>query len=399
MSIKFFKKPLNIEISGRSGLFNKYVKLLFFITIFIILQWNILCADKYFVIDVTGKVLLLRNGKSYTSLNEKKVIAEGDLVKTYRDSVIILKDEDNFYKLYPYSTVRIEKAPVLVCGKLSKSGSGNFTGLHFYFTPGPAQGKTMKVVLRSKADDLNVSAYISSEKGYKNKLVFYSLGNGVYRALTGFDVETPPVKYSLKIKIVTKNGNFSEIIYPFYLKKTVYGKGKVYLSKDKVDLLADSEQKREEMRTLSQVLSSWSEEALWEKTFVYPVKDPVIISRFGKKRSYYIKNIFSFTRFHRGSDFKGERGDPVFSPNKGEVVFTGMRITTGNTIVIDHGQGVFSLFFHLDSINVKNGDRVEKSERIGEVGSTGLVEASHLHWGLLVNGVYVDPSDWIRSLF
>ncbi|MCK5095646.1 MAG: M23 family metallopeptidase, partial [Spirochaetes bacterium] len=48
---------------------------------------------------------------------------------------------------------------------------------------------------------------------------------------------------------------------------------------------------------------------------------------------------------------------------------------------------------------VKNGDRVKKRERIGEVGSTGLVEASHLHWGLLVNGVYVDPSDWISSLF
>lgn len=332
-------------------------------------------------------------------MDKKEVIEEGDLVKTYRDSVIILRDEDNFYKLHPYSTVRIEKGPVLVYGKLSKSVSGNFAGLRFYFTPEPAQGKTIKVILRSKADDLNVSAHISNEKGYRNKLIFYTLGNGTYRALTGFDVETPPVKYNFNIKISTKNGNFSEIIYPFYLKKTVYGKGRVYLSEDKQDLLADSEQKRKERRTLSQILSGSSGRALWEKTFIYPVKDPVIISQFGKKRVYYVKNVFYFTRFHRGIDFKGDLGDPVVSPNRGEVVFSGMRITTGNTIVIDHGQGVFSLFFHLDSINVKNKDRVEKGERIGEIGSTGIVEAAHLHWGLLVNGVYVDPSDWTKRVF
>jgi murein DD-endopeptidase MepM/ murein hydrolase activator NlpD len=67
--------------------------------------------------------------------------------------------------------------------------------------------------------------------------------------------------------------------------------------------------------------------------------------------------------------------------------------------VIDHGLGVFSLYFHLDSITVSIGDRVEKGEKIGEVGSTGIAEGDHLHWSIFVNGIYVDPADWTKRVF
>jgi murein DD-endopeptidase MepM/ murein hydrolase activator NlpD len=217
--------------------------------------------------------------------------------------------------------------------------------------------------------------------------------------LTGFDVEAPAVKYMLHITAENDKNSITEIIYPFYLKKIVQKSGKVFLANEKQALLKPSKQKTEERKTLANILFTDSPQSLWEKTFIYPVEDPLVISPFGKRRLYYINNLFSFIRYHRGIDFKGMRGDPVYSPNNGLVVFAGMRITTGYTLVIDHGHGVFSLFFHLNSIECKQGMFIQKGELIARIGSTGIAEGPHLHWGLFVNGIYVDPADWVKRNF
>ena len=299
--------------------------------------------------------------------------------------------------------LKIKKPPVLIYGKYSQSASGKFYDLPFYFSPEPVQGKTLKVIVRVPGDrqngGINISSAIINDSGYSNKLTFYDVGNGNYRALTGFDVGAPPVKYRLIITVRSKNGDQSEIIYPFFLKPVNYGRGEVRLTKDMLALFADSEQKKKERKIFAQVLSKPGSRALWEDAFLYPVKEPETVSAFGKRRVYNIENSNSFTRFHRGLDLKGEKGDPVFSTNRGDVVFSDMRITTGNTVVIDHGLGVFSMYFHLDSTSVSIGDRVEKGEKIGEVGSTGIAEGDHLHWGIYVNGIYVDPSDWTKREF
>jgi murein DD-endopeptidase MepM/ murein hydrolase activator NlpD len=286
---------------------------------------------------------------------------------------------------------------------MSKSASGKFYDLPFYFSPQPVQGKTLKVIVSipagSRNEDVVISSAIKNEDGYSNKLTFYPVGNGVYRALTGFDVGAPPVKYRLTINIDSKNGDSSEVIYPFFLQTASYGRGKVSLTKDMLALFKDSEQKKLERKILAGILSKPGGQPLWDDVFIYPVAEPMTNSSFGKMRVYNVEGYGSFTRYHRGIDLKGEKGDTVVSSNRGVVVFSDERITTGNTVVIDHGSGVFSLYFHLNSRSVKTGDRVEKGEKIGEVGSTGIAEGDHLHWSIFVNGVYVDPSDWTKRVF
>jgi murein DD-endopeptidase MepM/ murein hydrolase activator NlpD len=365
----------------------------------LVLNWA--HADELDVVHVLGNVFARKDGAPYDRVRKGGKLPEGIFVKTRGDSEIVFRNKDKIYKLYPYSVLKIKKNPVLIYGKFSESVSGEFYDLPFYFSPEPVQGKTMKVIISipSRNSGINISSAIKNNSGYSNKLTFYDAGNGIYRALTGFDVGAPPVKYRLTISVTSKNGDYSEIIYPFFLKSANYGKGDVKLTKDMLALFADSEQKRKERKILAQVLSKPGSQALWQDVFLYPVKEPLTNSAFGKRRVYHVENSSSFSRYHRGMDLKGKKGDPVFSSNRGDVVFSDVRITTGNTVVIDHGLGVFSLYFHLDSITVSIGDRVEKGEKIGEVGSTGIAEGDHLHWSIFVNGIYVDPADWTKRVF
>jgi murein DD-endopeptidase len=94
---------------------------------------------------------------------------------------------------------------------------------------------------------------------------------------------------------------------------------------------------------------------------------------------------------HRGIDLRGKTGEPVFAMARGKIVIAEKMYYEGNFIVIDHGNGIFSCYMHLDKVNVRAGDPVNAGESIGRVGSTGLSTASHLHASFFLQDVSVDP--------
>lgn len=94
---------------------------------------------------------------------------------------------------------------------------------------------------------------------------------------------------------------------------------------------------------------------------------------------------------HSGLDFAAPAGAPVRAPAAGRVLDTGDYFFNGNTIFIDHGQGLISAYMHLSKIGVRAGQEVAKGERIGSVGSTGRSTGAHLHWTVILNGTPVDP--------
>jgi murein DD-endopeptidase MepM/ murein hydrolase activator NlpD len=100
---------------------------------------------------------------------------------------------------------------------------------------------------------------------------------------------------------------------------------------------------------------------------------------------------------HTGVDMRGKKGIPVKAINDGRVVFTGDHFFTGNSVIIDHGAGIFSMYFHLDKINVNNNAIIKRGEVLGTVGSTGRSTGPHLHWGVRVNNMRVDRSALLRS--
>jgi murein DD-endopeptidase MepM/ murein hydrolase activator NlpD len=95
-------------------------------------------------------------------------------------------------------------------------------------------------------------------------------------------------------------------------------------------------------------------------------------------------------------DVTADEGEPVRAPNDGVVVLVDSQFYSGNSVVLDHGQGIYSMFFHLSKINVRHGQAVMKGDVIAEVGSTGRSTGAHLHWGVRVQGARVDPLRLIK---
>ena len=138
----------------------------------------------------------------------------------------------------------------------------------------------------------------------------------------------------------------------------------------------------------------------WETIFSSPAYYQEYNSLYGTRRRY---NDDPIIYFHTGVDFAGGMTLPITSPAPGVVVFAGPLTVRGNAVFIDHGWGVFSGFFHQDTILVNVGDFVETGQQIGTVGNTGRVNGAgdyqgagaHLHWELWVNGVQINPLDWL----
>jgi len=139
-----------------------------------------------------------------------------------------------------------------------------------------------------------------------------------------------------------------------------------------------------------------SKEKLWEGQFIIPVEGE-LTTDFAEIR--YINNELSSSR-HSGIDLAAPRGTEVKSPNKGKVTLAmnGL-LSTGNTLVIDHGMGLFTSYYHLDSIKVKVGDVVEKGSVIGTVGSTGFSTGPHLHYAVSIYNTYVNTYQVLSGIF
>lgn len=113
-----------------------------------------------------------------------------------------------------------------------------------------------------------------------------------------------------------------------------------------------------------------------------------------RKYSYEGQIIEGADAYHKGFDFASVKNGIVKASNKGEVVFTGFLGIYGNTVIVDHGMCVYSLYSHLDQIDVKVGQKVNKNTIIGKTGTTGLAVGDHLHYGIIVNGIEVNPIEW-----
>lgn len=125
-----------------------------------------------------------------------------------------------------------------------------------------------------------------------------------------------------------------------------------------------------------------------EGNFGYPLKKTKrITSSFYSKRIYQNKRI----KAHKGVDISSKKGESIYAIQDGKVVLSMKMYYEGIFTVIDHGANVFSLYMHQSKTNVKKGDIVKKGDRIGRVGSTGMSTGPHLHLGLRVNGIFIDP--------
>ena len=146
---------------------------------------------------------------------------------------------------------------------------------------------------------------------------------------------------------------------------------------------------------LAGIFSAFTPQRYWSGLFTLPTNGN-ITSAFGSRRDYVG---FDFNKYHEGLDFWGVNGASVYAPADGVVVLARPLKVRGNALIIDHGWGVYSGFYHLAQIDVTVGQRVKQGQAVAKIGNTGLSTGSHLHWDMRIRNLNVDPLQWTRRIF
>ena len=219
----------------------------------------------------------------------------------------------------------------------------------------------------------------------------------IYECFIPISCEEAPNEYLLSIEITDKVGNtlvlenkFQIVLYPFK-KQTLH------VSSEKIQeekALGISTQELE--YKLEQLLKESPREKLWRGPFCVPMDVARISCEFGTIRTTPEKGRY----MHKGIDLANAPRSVVWAPQDGIVVLKERYDFTGNTVVIDHGLGIFTLFFHLDSFaDIAVGQKIKKGNPVGTEGKTGYATGFHLHWEMRIDNVQVDPMQWTKPSF
>ena len=156
-----------------------------------------------------------------------------------------------------------------------------------------------------------------------------------------------------------------------------------------------------ETKQLDQITAPATTTRYWQGQFRNPsFYTDCFTSRFGVRRNYVGGGTTeTYHSFHAGLDFCGGLGLPITATADGVVVFAGLLTIHGNTTIIDHGWGIYSMYSHQSEIDVKVGQMVHAGDKIGNVGGTGRVTGPHLHFEIWANGVEVNPMDWLTNIY
>jgi len=224
---------------------------------------------------------------------------------------------------------------------------------------------------------------------FQGKRFSMALGahDGSYESLIGIDINARPTACEIKV-VATDSGNkvYSRTL-SLRVEKARFGVESLSLPSSMVDLDAKAlERVNQEAKQLQTLFQTFKNERLWRGAFICPV-DGELSSAFGLSR------IINGQRRspHTGVDFETEEGTPVWACNRGTVVLSDQLFFSGKSIVLDHGWGIYSMYFHLSEARVSEGDRVGRGATVGRVGSTGRSTEPHLHWAISIRGARVDP--------
>ncbi len=225
------------------------------------------------------------------------------------------------------------------------------------------------------------------EGAFRGRQLHFVKGKNGSRAIVGIDLYLEPGKYPLTVKsgsaVITRSLKVSKKTYPLQ---------RLTLPEDKVTLSPENEARVEREQERTSAL--WPVESihLWTGRFLDPLPGRELGTPFGVRR--IINHIPKSS--HSGVDISADQGDPIRAPNDGVVVMADNLFFSGNSVIIDHGDGIYTMFFHMSQTKVKVGQAVMKGDVIGLVGSTGRASGPHLHWGVRIQGARVDPLQLIR---
>jgi hypothetical protein len=239
-------------------------------------------------------------------------------------------------------------------------------------------GEVVVVTIRTGTAGSSVTG-----SAFGQDLMPFAVTATTWRAVAGIDLAVAPGRH----EIVVRTADGRQLAYPVVVKPRTFPTRS--LKVDPAFVTPPPEAAERIARETAELEAIWratSPEPLWNGTFARPVPHAAN-SAFG---THSVFNGEPRSQ-HGGADFRSPAGTRIKAPAAGRVALASDRYFSGNTVVIDHGAGVFSLFAHLSRIGVKVGDVVERGAPIGMVDATGRVTGPHLHWSVRANGARVDP--------
>jgi len=199
---------------------------------------------------------------------------------------------------------------------------------------------------------------------------------------------------SASIRMINEWGAAYDI--PFTIAPRSFRTETLNLNAELTALLTEPDpQKTIEAEKLWSILSATGDKVYHSGNFVMPINSTRRTSIFGTRRVHQYSDGRRNTAIHAGVDFGAPKGTEVYASGAGLVKLSRHRIVTGNTIIIEHAPGVYSLYYHLDSVIAKEDTMVNTGELIGLVGSTGFSTGPHLHWELRIAGENTDPDIFV----
>jgi len=228
---------------------------------------------------------------------------------------------------------------------------------------------------------------------FRDRLVpfFKTEREGEFSALVGIDMADSPDQSDLTAEMVYPECRRTKV-FPVVVAPETFREQRMTLPPDQVDPDAASLKRiTRETEKVKTVLAGFTPERLWSADFLAPVEGPVA-GAFGSRR---ILNGQPRNQ-HSGEDIAAPLGTPVKATNEGVVRMVDDHFFSGKGVILDHGLGLFTMYFHLDWTGVKEGTRVKRGDVIGTVGQSGRATGPHLHWGAWLNGARVNPVSLAR---
>ena len=266
-----------------------------------------------------------------------------------------------------------------------------------------------------------IPVYIVSDSSLENITIAFNRNNKTYGKFRGYRLskddceisddyecyivllsvasDAYPDIYKLDIRW-QRNGYAERRLFDLAVEKSIFKKEEIPLSKGLTTLRKDeSERRKRETRAIIKLYRKFNvNNQFVSSDFDYPLKGSYpVTSHFGDRRVFVYDDGDISRSLHNGIDYAAVKGTAVYASADGKVVFSGNRLITGNSIIIEHIPGLYSVYYHLDKAIVFNNDFVEKGVKIGEVGSSGISTGNHLHWEIRNQGIAVDPQQFISQ--
>ena len=247
-------------------------------------------------------------------------------------------------------------------------------------------GDIIRVSIRKEAGDKFVKVYENGKERTLYRDKSKPPVRGLYHFFTGHDIQNHVSRVAFKV--VTAKRTFTRIFEVEKIHRSSKPKGKIeFRSEKKKNLLKrDRSFVQAENLFFHRYFKKETRVQYWRDRWQSPIPSARVSSPYGRLRTYPNGR----TAYHRGVDFAAPEGTQVLAANHGVVVFSGEKTIRGRLVVINHGCGLYTSYWHLKKCLVQTGERVKKGQIIGEVGKTGLATGAHLHWDVRVRSIPVD---------